>query len=175
MSEIHQIPKHWRWHGTAATGGQAVIFDIDGVLANATSRQHFITEGNHDWKSFFSACGGDEIIPESVRLLELLSSDITRVLLTGRPAAVQEETVEWLKRKNLPWDLLIMRDRGEYADSLTFKRQAVRRLKVMSFDVSLALEDDPLNHEMFVEEGVPCLYIHSGYYDTRDADKQANA
>ena len=114
------------------------------------------------------------MIPESVRLLELLSSDITRVLLTGRPAAVQEETVGWLEKKNLPWDLLIMRDRGEYADSLTFKRQAVRRLKVMSFEVSLALEDDPLNHEMFVEEGVPCLYIHSGYYDMRDAEKQAN-
>ncbi len=30
---------------------------------------------------------------------------------------------------------------------------------------SLALEDDPRNHEMYVDEGVPCLYVHSGYYD----------
>ena len=50
-------------------------------------------------------------------MLQLLSADVTRVLLTGRPGAVQEQTLEWLEKKNLPWDLLIMRDRGEYADS----------------------------------------------------------
>ena len=27
-----------------------------------------------------------------------------------------------------------------------------------------ALDDDPKNHAMYVREGVPCIYIHSGYY-----------
>jgi len=30
--------------------------------------------------------------------------------------------------------------------------------------VRLAFEDDPANHAMYVDEGVDCLYIHSGYY-----------
>ncbi len=32
------------------------------------------------------------------------------------------------------------------------------------FDIRLALDDDPKNHAMYVSEGVPCIYIHSGYY-----------
>ena len=33
------------------------------------------------------------------------------------------------------------------------------------WDVRLAFEDDPRNLAMFRSEGVPCVYIHSGYYD----------
>ena len=29
----------------------------------------------------------------------------------------------------------------------------------------LAFEDDPRNVHMFHAEGVPCIYIHSGYYE----------
>jgi hypothetical protein len=31
----------------------------------------------------------------------------------------------------------------------------------------LAFEDDPRNVEMFRQEGVPCVYLHSGYYEGR--------
>ena len=29
----------------------------------------------------------------------------------------------------------------------------------------LAFEDDRRNYLMFHQEGIPCVYIHSGYYD----------
>jgi hypothetical protein len=32
-------------------------------------------------------------------------------------------------------------------------------------ELCLAFEDDPRNVEMFRRSGVPCVYIHSGYYD----------
>ena len=32
-------------------------------------------------------------------------------------------------------------------------------------DLRLAFEDDPSNHAMYVAVGVPCVYIHSGYYE----------
>src|SRR5258707_939146 len=103
-----KIPDHWSWHegdeSAAKHSGRAVIFDIDGVLSNASPRQHFITQGNNDWKAFFEACGADDVITESVRVLQLLSDDVTRVLLTGRPAGVQDQTVGWLEKKDLPWD-----------------------------------------------------------------------
>ena len=52
--------------------GSAVIFDIDGVLADAAGRQHYLDWG--DWKSFFDAVGDDPIIEEIERLLELLDA-----------------------------------------------------------------------------------------------------
>ena len=156
---------NWRWRAGPVAPGPAVVFDIDGVLSDATSRQHFIERGRRDWGAFFEACGDDPVIEEVARLVELLDPSLTVVLLTGRPLRVQPQTLAWLERYGLRWDLLVMRDRGDYSQVTTFKRAVVADLRAHGLDLRLALEDDPANHAMFVEEGVPCVYIHSGYYE----------
>lgn len=155
-------PENWRWHGEPREPGRAVIFDIDGVLADAAGRQHFLDWG--DWRSFFDAVGDDPTIEEFERLLELLESSLIIILVTGRPRRVQPHTVAWLERYQLRWDLLIMRDFGDYSGVDRFKRETLHLLLGAGFDVRLALDDDPKNHAMYVAEGVPCLYVHSGYY-----------
>jgi hypothetical protein len=157
-------PRNWRWRGSPAPPGPAVVFDIDGVLSDATSRQHFLERGRRDWTAFFEACGDDPVIEEVARLLELLDASLVVVLLTGRPLRVQPQTLAWLERYGLRWDLLVMRSRGNHAHVSGYKRAVVEELRAHGFDLRLALEDDPMNHAMFVEEGVPCVYIHSGYY-----------
>ena len=57
-----------------------------------------------------------------------------------------------------------MREYGDYSGVDDFKRRVVRDLLAYGFDLRLALDDDPKNHVMYVSEGVPCIYIHSGYY-----------
>lgn len=165
------IPKNWLWSNEPTGSGRVVIFDLDGVLCNADGRQHFIQAGKKDWKAFFEACAEDTLIEETARLLRLLAADVIVVLLTGRPMEVREHTLGWLKCQDLPWDLLIMRNRGDYADSTVFKQQSVRSLRTMGFDVQVAFDDDPQNQEMFEAEGVPCHYRYSGYYEERDSVK----
>jgi hypothetical protein len=154
--------ENWRWRVSPVDPGPAVVFDIDGVLADAAGRQHFLEWG--DWQRFFEACGDDPVIEEIERLLELLDASLTIVLLTGRPRRIQPHTLAWLERYGLRWDLLIMREFGDYAGVDVFKRGAVRDLQSHGFDLRLALDDDPKNHAMYLREGVPCIYIHSGYY-----------
>jgi hypothetical protein len=156
------VQENWRWRDASREPGPAVIFDIDGVLADAAGRQHFLDWG--DWQSFFDACGDDPVIEEIERLLELLDDSLSIVLLTGRPRRVQGPTLAWLERYGLRWNLLIMREYGDYSGVDQFKRHALRDLIEHGFDVRLALDDDPKNHAMYVSEGVPCIYIHSGYY-----------
>ena len=100
--------ENWRWRDEPRAPGPAVIFDIDGVLADAAGRQHFLDWG--DWRSFFDACGDDPTIEEIERLLELLDSSLAIILLTGRPRRVQPHTLGWLARYKIRWDLLIMRE-----------------------------------------------------------------
>ncbi len=145
--------------------GQAVVFDIDGVLSDAAGRQHYLERGRRDWTAFFEACGDDPVIDEIARLLELLDPSLAVILLTGRPLRVRPQTLAWLQRYGLRWDLLVMRDHGDYGRVTGFKRDTVADLRVHGFDLRLAFEDDPSNHAMFVEAGVPCVYIHSGYYE----------
>lgn len=142
-----------------------MVFDLDGVLSDAASRQHFIEGGRRDWEAFFDACGDDPLIEDVACLLSLLDPGLLIVLLTGRPVRVRPQTLAWLRRYDLRWDMLIMRDVGDYSAAREFKRTTVGRLRAAGFDLRLAFEDDRRNHEMFRAEGVPCVYIHSGYYD----------
>lgn len=142
-----------------------MVVDIDGVLSDATGRQHFLDgSGGKDWRGFFDACGDDPPMMEMIRLLELLDSALAVVLLTGRPQRVGSATVEWLCRHEVRWDLLVMRHVGDYSAALEFKRRTVGELRACGYDLKLAFEDDQRNRDMFSAEGVPCLYIYSGYY-----------
>jgi hypothetical protein len=156
MSDVDEVPPNWQWRAEDPADrptGPAVIFDIDGVLSDAAGRQHFLEQGNRDWSAFFA------------RLLELLDSSLAVVLLTGRPLRVQPQTLAWLHRYGLRWDLLVMRERADYVQVTSFKQRVVGDLRAHGFDLRLAFEDDPSNHAMYVAEGIPCVYIHSGYYE----------
>ena len=161
-----ESPECWRWRAGELPGGKAVVFDIDGVLSDAATRQHYLEgPGRRDWDSFFEACGDDPLIEEVAALLGLLDPSLAIILLTGRPQRVQPHTVAWLERYGLRWDLLIMRDYGDYSAAREFKRGAIADLRAHGFELVLAFEDDRRNLEMFRGEGVPCVYIHSGYFD----------
>ncbi|HET7488745.1 MAG TPA: hypothetical protein VFJ85_12525 [Acidimicrobiales bacterium] len=145
--------------------GPAAVFDLDGVLSDAASRQHFLEPGRRDWEGFFDACGDDPLIEDVACLLHLLDPALRIVLLTGRPVRVQPQTRHWLERFDLRWDVLVMRDYGDYTAAREFKQTAVGLLRAHGFELRLAFEDDRRNLDMFRAEGVPCVYIHSGYYD----------
>ena len=138
---------------------------MDGVLSDASGRQHHLGQPRRDWTAFFAAVGEDALIAEVARLLELLDAALGVVLLTARPDTVHAQTLDWLERHALRWDLLVMRPAHDFGASSEFKRSVVRSLRAQDFDLRLALEDDRRNVDMFHSEGVPCIYLHSGYYD----------
>ena len=157
-------PENWTWRSEQLDPGPAVVFDVDGVLADASHRQHLITGFRHDWMGFFDQCGKDALIGETATVAKLLAPELTIILLTARPSRVEPETVEWLGRHDVRWDLLIMREYGDYSYARDFKHYTVAELRAYGFDLQLAFEDDPRNQMMFDREGIPCVYIHSGYH-----------
>jgi len=165
VSDASAVPSNWSWRDAPRPPGPTVVFDIDGVLSDAAGRQRFLDGPGSDWDAFFEACGEDPLVEEVARLLELLDRDLQVVLLTGRPLRVRPQTLAWLRRYSVRFDLLVMRDRGDYARVSVFKRRTVEELRAYGFDLRLAFEDDPSNRAMFEDEGVPCIYIHSGYYE----------
>ena len=156
---------NWRWRAVVQTAGPAVVVDMDGVVSDASKRQHFLRGGRRDWDGFFGACGEDTPIEEVARLLGLLAPELQVVLLTARPTSVQPQTLEWLARHRLRWDLLVMRPDGDRIPSEVYKRRSVHQLRKRGFDLQLAFEDDKVNRQMLIDEGIPCVYIHSGYYE----------
>jgi hypothetical protein len=154
----------WTWHGGSFTG-PAVVFDLDGVLSNAAARQHYIKGPRPNWEAFFLASADDPLIEEVATLMGLLAPELRVVLLTARPARIGELTVNWLTRYELRWDLLVMRRERDFRPARVFKQESVREMRGHGLDLKLCVEDDLRNVEMFRAEGLPALYIHSGYYD----------
>jgi uncharacterized HAD superfamily protein len=162
---MRSVPDNWNWRTGPVEPGPAVVVDIDGVLSDAASRQHFLEAPRRDWRAFFDACGDDPVIEEMRVLLELLDPGLRIILLTARPERIHQLTEAWLRRYEIRWDLLIMRGWGDYEVSRDFKEATVGELRAYGFDLRIAFEDDRRNVEMFRHVGVPCVYFHSGYYD----------
>jgi phosphoglycolate phosphatase-like HAD superfamily hydrolase len=156
---------NWCWRDEPVSPGPAVVFDMDGVLSDAAGRQHYLERPRRDWEAFFAACGDDQLIEEVARLLDVIDPTHRIILLTARPDRVQRQTLGWLERYALRWDLLIMRDYGDYQSAREFKRRTVDELRDFGFDLRLAFEDDRRNVDMFHSLDIPCIYIHSGYYE----------
>ena len=158
-------PEHWTWHDGEVDPGGAAIVDLDGVLSDAASRQHYLEAPRRNWDAFFEACGDDPVIEEVKVLLDMLHPRLQIVLLTARPERVHHLTEAWLRRYQIRWDLLVMRPWGDYDYARDFKQASVWDLRRYGFELRLAIEDDRRNVEMFRAEGIPCIYFHSGYYD----------
>jgi hypothetical protein len=152
------------WRDDPEEPGPAVVVDLDGTLSDASGRQHFLDRRPKDWAGFFDAVGDDPVVAHVARLVECLDPSLLVVLLTARPVRVREKTVAWLAAGELRWDLLVMREDRDFRASPDAKRDAVRALRTVGFDLRLAVDDDPRNAAMFEAEGIPCLYVHSGYY-----------
>lgn len=158
------MPENWRWR-EGPQRGDAVVFDLDGVLSDAAGRQHLLDRHRRDWWSFFDAVGDDPVIEEVSALLHALDGRFLVILLTARPMRVQAQTHDWLVRHDLRWDLLIMREGGDHDLAREFKARTIDDLLAAGVEPLLAFEDDRRNVEMFRQHAIPCVYIHSGYYD----------
>jgi hypothetical protein len=157
------------WRGDPRPVGRAVVVDIDGVLSDASTRQHFLNnpEGVRDWQGFFGSVGDDRPLVAVPALLHLLDPSITVILLSGRPAWVAERTREWLERQGIRWDRLVVREGDDVMDPTSFKRDVVLALRADGWEVVFAFDDNEGIVQMFVEEDIPTLYVHSGYYTAR--------
>jgi hypothetical protein len=164
LGGLRYDPENWWWRRGQVAPDHCVIFDVDGVIADATHRQHLVTGGRKQWTRFFDEVGKDPVIEPVVRMARLLDSSLCVVLLTARPSSVADLTIDWLRRHDVRWDLLVMRDYGDYQLARDFKDSALHELRAYGFVVDLAIEDDERNVAMFERRGVPCLFHYSGYH-----------
>ena len=117
--------------------------------------------------AFFAACGASDSAPAIDEVAPLLDgarrTDAGRA--AHRPAAAgAAPDPGWLDRYKLRWDLLIMRDVGDYSASrASFKREdACAPCARYGFDLPWRSRTTAATSTCSTE-GIPCVYIHSGY------------
>ncbi|MBT3248490.1 MAG: hypothetical protein HN567_03280 [Actinobacteria bacterium] len=144
--------------------GEVVLVDVDGVLSDASGRQYHLDGPKKDWLSFFEASTDDPPIMEGVRLVAQLAAKHPVVLVTARPGRLADLTINWMERHGVRWDLLAMRTDGDHGASFEVKRRILAGLRADGYQPILAIDDEAKNLSMYRSEGVPTVYVHSGYY-----------
>ena len=160
------VPEHWTWHDGPVEPGPAVVVDIDGVLSDAASRQHYLEAPRRDWDAFFEACGDDPVIEEMKVLLDLLDPEL-RDRAAHRPARSGCTTSP---RRGCA----ATRSGGTCCSCgrgatttwpATSSRRRCGTCATTASSCASPSRTTAATSTMFRSEGVPCIYFHSGYYD----------
>lgn len=144
----------------------AVIFDIDGTLADHRHRLQYVEkDGKKDWKSFFSEQKDDIPYPHTVLLANLLSKFSAIILITARPECERQTTVEWLTSYKVKYDMLLMRPNDNRLPSVNVKHDLYVKNVQNNFNVLMAFEDDLKVAEMWKTLSVPVLLCGDDWLD----------
>lgn len=118
-----------------------VVFDIDGVLADASHREHYVTGKPKDWDSFFAEVGADDVIDHGRDLLLRESVGREVVLLSGRPERTRADTEAWLEAHGISYSRLFLRPDSDRRPAAAFKAGLIRVIGDPSA-IALIVDDD---------------------------------
>lgn len=133
---------------------------MDGTLADASMRQHYLHSEVKDWDSFFSEIDLDPIIQPIADLYRALcdSPHYRVAIFTGRPAAYREKTTKWMEKHGLPLRPIYCREDGDMRHDLIVKREMYENYIGEGNTVAFVIEDRNTVVKMWRDIGVLCLH-----------------
>lgn len=156
----------------------AIIFDIDGTLADVGHRRHHVTGGKREWDRFFEAMVDDPPLADVCLLADLLGQtklvqdgEVTLFLCSGRPDNYRAETESWLAKYAPSYfdraEALLMRAAGDYRPDTEVKREMLRGIEGQGYEVRLVVDDRPSVIEMWKSEGLTVLAHDGGEWEEK--------
>jgi phosphoglycolate phosphatase-like HAD superfamily hydrolase len=141
----------------------AVIFDIDGTLADCEHRRHFVTGKKKNFDKFYDAMGEDKVKSEIRGLCNSYHMNGWHVVIcTGRPEKYREITEEWLKENAIFHSELRMRpDEKRHEPDYEVKQEMLDSIREER-SVHIAFDDRNQVVDMWRRNGITCLQVDYG-------------
>ncbi|UTU07858.1 3'-phosphate, 5'-polynucleotide kinase [Caulobacter phage C1] len=143
------------------------IFDFDGTLAQIDHRRHLVEDGRRDWNAFFEACDQDAPIQEVIDILNILAKAGHRVeIWSGRSAAVEQKSRDWLARKGVdPIHLKRMRPIDDFQPDDKLKLSWLNEERSLGHTPDVIFDDRQKVVDMWRANDVPCFQVNPGDFD----------
>lgn len=153
--------------GTYDIPAPAVIFDIDGTLANCNHRRHFV-DGTHDKKdfdAFYDAMALDTINYKIHQMCNMYyMNDWHVIICTGRPEKYREITEKWLKSYGVFYKELLMRpDELRYSPDYLIKEDMLATIR-LEREVHFCVDDRKQVVDMYRRNGCLVLQCDTGEF-----------
>lgn len=144
----------------------AVIFDMDGTLADVSGIRHHIvppTPKPKGWYKDFHAFHSESVnVPANRHVVDhairasLLGNAI--LIVTARRAMYRHQTAMWLALNGVPSDAMYMRGDKDGREDYLVKRDILARIRA-SYNVIHAVDDNPAVIALWEEEGIPTTIV----------------
>lgn len=149
------------------TKRKAIIVDIDGTLADSSSRAHFAMA--HMWDEFYAGIGDDPPHQWCVEIVKMAHTLGWKVFfITGRQEQQAVATLLWLRDKSgVPADLdfeLYMRPAGDDRKDDLVKEDIYKKHVEPGYDVVFAIDDRERIIEMWRRLGLVALQCAEGKF-----------
>lgn len=154
---------------------KAIIFDIDGTLADITHRLHFIKGEKKDYDGFYRAVKDDAPKKDIISLLHLIETsnfanwlrgceaeeEMVKIFFcSGRPESTREDTLSWY-HKHISQDNdpeLCFRKNGDYRQDHIVKEEMLREIQ-KDYDILFTVDDRQQVVDMWRRNGITCLQV----------------
>ncbi len=142
-----------------------VIFDLDGTISNTDHRMHFIEKSPKDFDAFTDASRDDsvnEYVAEVLRALKAQGHSIH--IFTGRNDRVRQETEDWFKTNDIPYDVLRMRSDStdRYTKDTVLKEKWLSEMDIS--EILCAFDDRDRSVKFWRDMGIPCFQVAEGHF-----------
>jgi hypothetical protein len=145
-----------------------VIADLDGTIALIERRRHWLNKDQHPeltsderWRNFFAACPKDRPNIPVIRTLRALRWSWYDIhIFSGRSDEVQDQTLTWLDKFNVPFQLLKMRPAGDFTPDEELKRQWIQEYDLAQ--ILCVFDDRQKVVDMWRELGLTCFQVAPG-------------
>jgi HAD superfamily, subfamily IIIB (Acid phosphatase) len=143
------------------------LVDIDGTVADASHRLHFIQTKPADWKSFYEACTDDLPIYNVITIIRLLRrSGATVIAVTGRSDEIKKQTDAWLLDFGVCPNALYMRKKGDHREDYVVKEEILNQIKLdwPKEDIVGVFEDRQQVVDMYRAKGLTVFQVAPGNF-----------
>lgn len=144
----------------------AVIFDMDGTLADISSIRHYLIKyeasGRKTYKDFNSFhaesvnCPPHSHVVNAAQVAHMLGHKV--IIVTARKAMWRHHTAWFLALHDVPSDALFMRGNKDQRKDYEVKKDILDSIR-KEYDVLHAWDDNPSIIKLWEDENIPCTVV----------------
>ena len=139
----------------------AVIFDVDGTLADVSGIRHYVTDDpkHRNFTKFHAAAS---LVPPHQQVADLArslrSAGFAILVVTSRKEQWRWHTTVWLRKWGIEHDHLVMRPDADERPDVEVKRDILSRLRE-HYRIALAVDDNPSVVALWRAEDIPVVRV----------------
>ena len=109
---------------------RAIVFDIDGTLANTEHRKHWVASKPKNWAAWNAGMVFDTLHADIVELLNMFAARGDRIILcSGRGEETRGVTEQWLADNEIYYHALYMRAEKDYRKDSIVKVELLEQIR----------------------------------------------